>query len=122
MSRGLRLHKEHGVNPTISQCIICGGEKNELVLLGANYKERAPMHMITSLEPCEACREKYLKTGIMLAEATGEKHTPTGRIMVITEDCFRRCMNVPVPAGRIALIEDIAFQRFQAEAQAAGAV
>jgi len=32
---GIRLHKEYGLNPTIIECIICGKEKNEIALLGA---------------------------------------------------------------------------------------
>ena len=36
----IRLHKEHGVNPAISQCPLCGGDKNEIILLGSAYKEK----------------------------------------------------------------------------------
>lgn len=32
----MRLHKEHGVNPRLTFCPQCGGEGNELVLLGAH--------------------------------------------------------------------------------------
>jgi hypothetical protein len=47
----LRLHSKHGLNPTIPTCYFCGKEKNELVLLGAAYKEQAPMHMTLDKEP-----------------------------------------------------------------------
>jgi len=105
MGGNIRLHPEHGLNPTISQCIICGGDKNEIALLGAAYKGHAPMKMVTSLEPCDACKEKYLKEGIMLAEADG-KRVPTGSVAVITEEAFTRIFkDTPIPPRRIAMVE-----------------
>lgn len=41
----VRLHPKYGVNPTIPTCFWCGKDKNEIALLGAAYKEEAPMHM-----------------------------------------------------------------------------
>lgn len=108
MSKGVRLHKEFGLNPTISVCIICGEEKNEIALLGAAYKGQAPMHMITGIEPCEKCRKKYLEEGdgVMLVEADRDKK-PTGMVMVIRREAFQRIFNRPVPIHRIALAQRI---------------
>lgn len=58
MEKNLILHKEYGLNSTIPICAFCGESKNEIVMLGAAYKEEAPMHMIVDDQPCEACREK----------------------------------------------------------------
>jgi hypothetical protein len=57
MSR-IILHPKYGVNPTIPICIYCGKEKNEVALLGAAYKEEAPMYMIIDHEPCDSCKKK----------------------------------------------------------------
>ena len=58
MKGDIKLHKEHGLNPTVPICIYCGKDKNEVALLGAAYKEEAPMHMILNNEPCDSCKEK----------------------------------------------------------------
>ena len=115
MTKGIRLHKEFGLNPTISTCIVCGKDKNEIALLGAGYKGQAPRHMITGVEPCDNCRKKYLQEGdgVLLLEATGPKN-PTGTLMVIKRSAFERVFNIPVPPGRIALIEQEAYHRIQA--------
>lgn len=110
---GIRLHPEHGVNPTISQCIICGGDKNEIALLGASYKGQAPMKMVTSIEPCDACREKYLKNGVMIVEAEQKTnyrgdvtgHIPNGTFSIIKDSAFKKMFNVPVPKGKITYCE-----------------
>ena len=39
MKMSLRLHPNHGLNPTIPLCFLCGKEKNEVVLLGSSYKK-----------------------------------------------------------------------------------
>jgi len=102
----LRLHKEHGLNPTMPVCIVCGKEKGEIVLLGAAYKEQAPMHMLFDPEPCDACRKKYLEKGkgVLLAEAESDKRL-TGRCWVIKEAAFKKIFNVPLPPKRIAFAE-----------------
>jgi hypothetical protein len=114
MSKGIRLHKEFGLNPTISVCMVCGEEKNEVVLLGAAYKGEAPMHMVTGIEPCDKCRKQYLEdgNGVLLVEADSDKK-PTGRLMVIRREAFQRIFNIPVPAHRIALVEDEAYRQLQ---------
>lgn len=110
----LRLSKEHGVNPSIPECLYCGKPKNEVVLFGASYKDengrpaKAPMHCgPLDSEPCEECAEKF-KGGIILIEAartaTG-RVLPTGPYCVVTEDGFKAVFNVPVPAKRRAYVE-----------------
>jgi hypothetical protein len=111
MSDSIRLHKEHGLNPTLCQCIICGGETGEIALLGAAYDGEAPMHMVVNYEPCAKCREGYLATGVMLVEmeeqyVRGKQHkVPTGKIVVIKESAFKRLFNAESPDGRIAMVE-----------------
>ena len=89
----LRLHKEHGVNPTISQCYYCGKDKNQLALLGARYKGKAPMHMVTDLEPCDKCKPKLAQgiTFIHCADDGNEKDPkPTGGYSVVKEKAAKK--------------------------------
>ena len=107
------LHKEHGLNPNISQCVIGRKDKNELVLLGAKYTGRAPMHMSTSFEPCDECKEKYLKIGVLLLEAHKDefgKPIVTGSLKVLKDKAFTRMFNVPIPPQKIIFLESDVFK------------
>ena len=44
MKDGIVLHPEHGLNPSIELCIVCGEEMG-IALLGNNIKGQAPHHM-----------------------------------------------------------------------------
>ena len=107
MSKGVRLSKEHGVNPTIPICFWCGREKNEVALLGKlPNDEEAPrsMWIFGDYEPCEECR-KTREQGVDLIEATlvpalNEKQPPimenenggiypTGRHIVFKDHVIR---------------------------------
>jgi len=117
----IRLHPKHGLNPTISRCFWCGADTNEIVLLGAAYKEEAPMHMVTSYAPCEECAKKF-HLGIALVEVSiSPKHEnqlpiqknphlyPTGRMMVIRHEAVTKIFNAHVDeilAKRKAFIEE----------------
>ena len=96
--RGIRLHKEFGVNPTIPTCFVCGKEKNEIALLGAAYKERAPMHMCLDQIPCDKCK-KHMKQGIILISVKdGEKGDDpyrTGGWVVMREEAILKVINDP---------------------------
>lgn len=92
MSRIL-LHKEYGLNPTISQCFYCGKEKNEIALLGAYCKDKAPMKSVTNYEPCDECRE-LMEKGFMLIEAKdgSDQKNPyrTGHMTVISLEAAKQ--------------------------------
>ncbi len=51
----MRLSKEHGLNPSILKCPICGKD-GDLVLFGAAWKGEAPMY-VKGQDPCEKCRQ-----------------------------------------------------------------
>jgi len=113
MSKNLQLHEEFGINPTMPICIICGEEKGEIALLGNAYKGEAPKHMVMSLEPCDKCKEKYLKKGVLLVECKNEipkgqskaQQIPTGSITVIKTEAFRLVFNQPAPKEHIVKVE-----------------
>lgn len=93
MSRGnIRLHREHGLNPTIPVCTWCGQPKNEIALLGAAYKGKAPMQMAVDRNSCDKCQEA-MSLGITLVEATiGPDGRPVtaGCWTVMKEESFKR--------------------------------
>lgn len=94
----MRLHHKHGLNPTIPTCARCGKDKHEIVLLGAAYKNEAPMHMVLDHEPCDQC-QAVMARGITLIEATQDAYgTPhmTGRWAVITHDAAEHAFTEPM--------------------------
>jgi hypothetical protein len=54
MKDGIVLHPEHGLNPSIELCIVCGEEMG-IALLGNNIKGQAPHHICTG-EICDNCK------------------------------------------------------------------
>lgn len=104
MGTGIRLHPEHGLNPTISICFYCREEKNELLLLGAGYKGKAPMNMVTSLEPCDECKKKYTDYTLLVevrrvfdekAYSRREKEPePTGRWLAVSREFLKNPMPI----------------------------
>lgn len=121
MSKAIRLHKDHGLNPTIPTCFFCGEAKNEVVLLGAAYKGEAPMQMVINAEPCDACKEKFA-LGITLFGV--EPHVPgktmplnkggmfqgmglTGSFAVVSEDFFERVLAPSMGAEQAAQIRSL---------------
>jgi len=114
----LRLHSKYGVNPTIPVCFVCGKPKNEVVLLGAGYKEEAPMHLCIDKEPCEECKRLASK-GVMLVEVQDntDKENPykTGKIIVVKEEAYKHIFNTEVPPKRIAFIEETALKKIMGD-------
>lgn len=85
----MRLHREHGLNPTIPTCFWCGKEKNELVLLGATYRGEAPKNMVLDHEPCDECKDN-MSQGYMVFEVKQDRKTPTGKWCVLTHEAAER--------------------------------
>lgn len=97
MPNGIRLHKQHGLNPTLCTCFYCGQETGEIALLGAAYDGEAPMHLCTSVEPCASCKEKF-KDAVLILEARPDerdKLQPTGRWVAVKKEA----VNVPDNKG-----------------------
>ena len=65
----LRLHSTHGVNPSVSVCIMCN-EGVEVVLFGAAIASQAPHQVLMGPVFCDACKKKLVDVdGIALVEA-----------------------------------------------------
>ena len=101
----LRLSKEHGLNPSLLVCPICGKDVG-IVLLGANGGKKAPYQM-TSMELCDDCKQKVKdgNTFILSAKQTPDGIKPTGAYMIVPNDC----LNVLIPPKRICSMEESAF-------------
>lgn len=97
--KGIRLHKEYGLNPTMPVCFFCGKEKGEIAFLGDRYDGEAPKHMCIDYEPCENCKAMMAKGVTVIETATESKDGrpsiskdndghpiyPTGKWLVATE-------------------------------------
>jgi len=118
----LRISKDHGVNPTMPVCIICGEETGEIALLGDHYQGEAPRHMVTDVKPCDKCYKKYLKQGVLLVEAEqkGNKQTPTGSVTVIRDEAFKMVFQAEIPDHKVVMVEVGILQMLQEQSEKDG--
>jgi hypothetical protein len=66
MKDGITLHPEHGLNPSIEVCMICGKEMG-IALLGNNIKGQAPHHICTG-GVCDDCKKIIDDGGCFIIE------------------------------------------------------
>jgi hypothetical protein len=105
----MRLHREHGLNPTMTTCFICGGAK-DILLVGAASRDfpeecrntdGSMKRMIgaTDMAPCQEC-EKLMEQGIILISVrdgeSGNNPYRTGGWVVVREEMIRRLIK---PSG-----------------------
>lgn len=113
--KSIRLHKEHGLNPTIPNCYVCGKQKNEIALLGAAYKEKAPMGgLVIDKTPCDECKE-LMKQGVILISVkdgeSGDDPYRTGKFVVLKLDAAKRVFKNFDENHRICFVEDCAMKQ-----------
>lgn len=60
------MHPEHGLNPSIEVCMICGEEMG-IALLGNNIKGQAPHHICTG-GVCDNCKKIIDDGGCFIIE------------------------------------------------------
>lgn len=118
----ITLDPEHGVNPGIEQCFVCGGDKG-LVLFGKlNAKQRAafaeaglssggkaPIKVCLDAEPCQEC-QAHMEAGVVLIsvpadEPDGANPRRTGGWVVVRDEYVQRVIGTP------ALVEAILERR-----------
>ena len=96
MGKGIRLSKEHGVNPTKTVCFFCDNVKGIAFLGKLKGDAKAPAKMLIDYEPCDECAEKF-KGNILWIEVSDIPITdnqapiakdayPTGRWAVTKPD------------------------------------
>ena len=118
--KGIRLHKEYGLNPTMPVCFFCGKEKGEIAFLGDAYDGEAPKHMCIDYEPCESCKAMMAK-GITAIEVSYERKDgrppiskdddghpiyPTGKWLVATEQ-IRNVLPIEEDVKRICVDDEV---------------
>lgn len=109
----IRLHPEHGLNPTIPTCFFCGEPKNEVALLGAAFKGKAPMHLCIDKQPCEKCKG-WMEQGVIFCSVrdgeTGDNPYRTGKWCVVKTEAVERWpedeLRVRILKTRFCFIED----------------
>ena len=106
----IKLSEKHGVNPSMSICFFCGGEKNEIVLPGKLKGDKeAPRQGVWNYEPCESCK-KYMKEGVLISvvkDGSDPKNPHrTGRMLVIKDEDARNIFNVDPKKTRFFFIEE----------------
>jgi len=103
----MKLHRKHGLNPTMPVCFVCGEEKGEIALLGAAYNGEAPRRMCIDKEPCDKCK-KLAEQGVLMVvcKDNGQRDNPerTGQMIVLKEEAFIRIFGKIT--SRICFIEE----------------
>lgn len=95
----IQLSEKHGLNPSISLCFFCGGDKNELVIPGKLKGDKeAPKEAVWDKEPCDKCKD-YMKKGIILIcvdeDKTDDISNPyrAGPFVVASDDFITRSLD-----------------------------
>lgn len=94
MGKDIKLSKEHGLNPSIDTCFICGSEIG-ITLFGDSYrnkdgkKDKAPMYVCTG-NICDKCKEIIKQGNVFILEVTDSSNKNnierTGRYIAITQN------------------------------------
>ena len=84
MKDGITLHPEHGLNPSIEVCMICGEEMG-IALLGNNIKGQAPHHICTG-GVCDNCKKIIDEEAVLLSKS---KMAQIKRIRIVQGDIVR---------------------------------
>ena len=111
----LTLSKEHGVNPSVSCCEVCGAEIG-VVLFGASYKDQngktveAPHKVAMGL--CDNCKNVLKVGGCLIIEVkdgeTGSNPYRTGRTIGISKEAKNRIFK-NADTTKIAYMEQTLF-------------
>lgn len=91
---GILLSEEHGLNPSLIKCWLCGEDTGEIALLGKlPNDEKAPPYIVQKGHLCDRCK-KALEEGnqaiIEVEDISEGKETPdnpdkyrTGRMVIV---------------------------------------
>lgn len=82
MSKNIKLSPKHGLNPSLQLCLYCRKAKS-ILLNGKIGKDdlEASKEVVTDIEPCDKCKEKY-KDCTLVVELN-KNDIPTGRWLAI---------------------------------------
>lgn len=101
---GIRISKNHGVNPSILTCFICGKDTGVLLLGRIEGDKQAPRKVTDPGERCDECKA-HLKAGCALIEVrNGTDHANpyrTGRLCFVKREAIERIVYEADLVGRI---------------------
>jgi len=114
----IRVSKKHGVNPSITQCFLCGKDKDILLMghisggkasemkqagvdIKPEHDAEAPMKMgVVDMEPCQKCLDWMSQGIILISVADGEDEKAdnknpyrTGGWCVLKEAAVKKMLN-----------------------------
>lgn len=98
MSKNIILSKEHGLNPSLICCPICGKDTGIAIFGKLKGDAKAPTHVI-GIEPCDKCKDKLNNGKIAIMEVYDNVRRPTGRYIFVDE----KAINVKIPT-KIAIM------------------
>jgi hypothetical protein len=110
----IKWSKEHGLNPCIPRCFVCGEDKNEILLLGLlPGDEEAPKGAVFNKEPCEKCKE-YMKIGVIFIVVkdgeSGDNPYRTGGFFVVKYEAAKKIFP-DIDGNRIIYLEESAAKK-----------
>ena len=97
---GLRLSEQHGVNPSVDHCFICGKDY-AVVLFGKMKKDAAAPRSVCTGGICDECQKAKDAGAIFLIEVDEEKSEDlerphrTGRLAGVKREAIERIFNPP---------------------------
>ena len=97
-AKGISTSYDEKSHVGMLMCPICRKEATS-ILIDKKLRNILPRETI-GIEPCEKCKKKYLKEGILLINPN------SGSLVVIKESAFKRIFNKPIPPQRIAFAEE----------------
>jgi hypothetical protein len=107
MSKSIRISENHGVNPCMMLCYLCGEGKG-IALMGRLPKDaEAPRSAVLDYEPCDKCKG-YMEQGVILIQvADNDRDYRLGGFVVISVEAATRIFeNEEVLEKRVAFIGD----------------
>lgn len=107
MAKSLIISKEHGANPSLTCCPICGKEVGIALFGKLKGDVKAPMYVIGD-EPCNECKDKLNNGKIAIIEAVfnDDIPRPTGRYTFVDE----KAIKVEIP-NKIAVMRKEEFTK-----------
>lgn len=83
----ITLSKEHGVNPSLLICSLCG-QSTGIALLGELKEDKkAPREMLDQ-SPCDDCKKKFDEGNVFIIEHESENGSRTGRGIFIPREAL----------------------------------
>lgn len=105
MKGSIKLSPEHGLNPTLLICPLCGKDTNGLALVGRLKGDaKAPERMIDR-DVCNEC-SGHMKLGFLIIESIEDDRGTvcTGQRWVISTEAARRIFTEEIVKGGAARI------------------